>query len=276
MEGFEVTISLGDVKLFLIDLDGVVIKGSSPIKGAVEAVKLLRGTGARLMFPTNNSTRSRVELTGLLKKVGINVPIEDLITTAYCAAQYALDKSWKRVYLIGERGLHEECEAAGLTVVDEDDEVCDGVMVGLDRDFTYKKLTAALKFLQRGAVFVATNTDSTLPTEKGEIPGAAAMVAGLEACSKEKPIIVLGKPNTHLLELALERTGQSLDVCCVVGDRPETDIATARNAGCLSILVLTGVATQESREAYPSHQRPDLIFTTLLNAARQYTHLLNM
>ena len=276
MEDFEVTTSLGDVKLFLIDLDGVVIKGSSPIKGAAEAVKLLRGTGARLMFPTNNTTRSRVELTGLLKKVGINVPIEDLITAAYCAAQYALNKGWKRVYLIGERGLHEECYAAGLTVVEEDDEVCDGVMVGLDRGFTYKKLTAALKFLQRGATFVATNTDSTLPTETGEIPGAAAMVAGLEACSKEKPVIVLGKPNTHLLELALERSGQSLDACCVIGDRPETDIAAARNAGCLSILVLTGVATQESQKAYPQYQRPDLIFRTLIDVARQYVRLINM
>jgi len=275
MEGFEVTTSLGDVKLFLIDLDGVVIKGSTPIKGAAEAVELLRGAGARLMFPTNNTTRSRAELAGLLKEAGIDVLIEDLITTAYCAAQYAVGKGWKRVYLIGERGLHEECAAAGLTVVDEDEEACDGVMVGLDRAFTYKKLAAALKFLQRGATFVATNTDSTLPTEMGEIPGAAAMVAGLEACSKEKPTIVLGKPNTHLLELAVERSGQPLDVCCVVGDRPETDIATARNAGCLSILVLTGVATQESREAYPPHQRPDLIFPTLIEAARQYAYLIN-
>jgi 4-nitrophenyl phosphatase len=141
------------------------------------------------MFPTNNTTRSRAELSGLLKEAGIYVPIEDLITTAYYAAQYAVGKGWKRIYLIGERGLHEECVAAGLNVVDEEDETCDGVIVGLDRAFTYKKLAAALKFLQCGATFVATNTDSTLPTEAGEIPGAAAMVSGLEACSNEKPII---------------------------------------------------------------------------------------
>lgn len=267
------TTSLRDVKLFLLDLDGVVIEGSTPIKGAAEAIELLRGTGASVMFPTNNTTRSRVELAGLLKNAGIDASIEDLITTAYCAAQYAVGKGWKRVYLIGERGLHEECVSAGLNVVDEDDEACDGVMVGLDRAFTYKKLAAALKFLQRGATFVATNTDSTLPTETGEIPGAAAMVAGLEACSKEKPAIVLGKPTTHLLELAMERSDQPLNACCVVGDRPETDIAMARNAGCFSILVLTGVATQESREAYPPRHRPDLIFPTLIEVARQYACL---
>jgi 4-nitrophenyl phosphatase len=273
MEDFNVTMSLRDMSLFLVDLDGVVLKGRTPIPGAAEAIAMLRGAGARLMFPTNNTTRSRGALAALLKTAGIHVPLEDLITAAYCAAQYAVERGWTRVYLIGERGLHEECVAAGLTVVDEAAAACDGVLVGLDRAFTYAKLAAALRFLRCGAAFVATNTDSTLPTEAGEIPGAAAMVAGLEACSHEQPTIALGKPNTPLLEVAVARSGQPLDACCVVGDRPETDIAMARNAGCFSILVLTGVANMPSREAYPPHQRPDLILPTLLEVARQYTCL---
>lgn len=261
---------LRNVKLFLLDLDGVIIKGNTPIKGAVEAVLRLRSCGARLIFTTNNSTRSREELTGWLKESGIDVKTEDLLTTAYCAAQYALDKEWERVYLIGERGLREECVEAGLDVVAEEDEDCDVVMVGLDRDFTYKKLAAALKFIQRGAKFIATNTDATLPTELGELPGAGALVSSLEACSKQKPLVVMGKPNTYLMELALERSSHTLEECCVVGDRAETDIAMAKEEECLGILVLTGVATMDKREDYPPSQRPDLIFSSLIELALQY------
>ncbi len=262
-----------DVTLFLVDLDGVVLKGCTLIPGAADAIALLRRAGTRLMFPTNNTTRSRGALADLLQAAGIAVPLEDLLTAAHCAAHYAVEQGWRRVYLIGERGLHEECVAAGLTVVDEAATTCEGVLVGLDRAFTYRKLAAALTFLRRGAAFVATNTDSSLPTEAGEIPGAAAMVASLEACSHTRPTIVIGKPNTPLLELALARSSQPLDACCVVGDRPETDIAMARNAGCYSILVLTGVANNPRREAYPPHHRPDLIAPSLLEVARQYTRL---
>jgi len=268
-----VTTRFRDVKLFLVDLDGVVLKGRTLIPGAADAIALLRRAGTRLMFPTNNTTRSRGALADLLQAAGITVPLEDLLTAAHCAAHYAVEQGWRRVYLIGERGLHEECVAAGLTVVDEAATTCEGVLVGLDRAFTYRKLAAALTFLRRGAAFVATNTDSSLPTEAGEIPGAAAMVASLEACSHTRPTLVIGKPNTPLLALALARSCQPLDACCVVGDRPETDIAMARNAGCYSILVLTGVAKNPSREVYPPHHRPDLIAPSLLEVAHQYTRL---
>ncbi len=267
------TTRLRDVKLFLVDLDGVVIKGHTLIPGAADAIALFRRAGAQLMFPTNNTTRSRGALASFLQTAGIDVPLGALITAAHCVAHYAVEKGWRRVYLIGERGLHEECVAAGLTVVDEAATTCDGVLVGLDRAFTYRKLATALTFLRRGATFVATNTDSSLPTEAGEIPGAAAMVASLEACSHMQPTTVIGKPNTPLLELALARSNQPLDACCVVGDRPETDIAMARNAGCYSILVLTGVANNPRREAYLPRQRPDLIAPSLLEVAHQYTHL---
>lgn len=261
---------LSGVKLFLLDLDGVVVRGSTPIEGAAEAIQMLRRSGVELIFTTNNSTRSREELADLLRGTGIDVKLEDLLTTAYSAAQYALGRGWRRVYLIGERGLCEECVNAGLEVVDGDDDACDVVIVGLDRGFTYKKLKAAMKHILRGAEFIATNTDSTLPTEAGEIPGAGAMVSSLEVCSRRKPLLVLGKPNTYLMDLALKRTRRRMEECCIVGDRPETDIAMAKRVGCLGVLVLTGVANSDKRDKYPPTQRPDLIFPSLIGLARCY------
>jgi 4-nitrophenyl phosphatase len=260
---------LGDVKFFLLDLDGVIMKGNTPIVGAAAAVSLLRQSNAELMFTTNNSTRSRKVLKTWLKTAGIKVEFDDLITTAYCTAQYVKTQGWKRVYVIGENGLKCECMDAGITLIDEDASYCEAVIVGLDRTFTYKKLAAALSFIQKGAYFIATNTDATLPTEKTELPGAGAMVSSVIACSKREPLII-GKPNIYLLDLALERSSHRIDECCIVGDRPETDMAMAKKAGCLGILVLTGVSTKDEIDDYLSLQRPDMIFPNLLNLALQY------
>jgi 4-nitrophenyl phosphatase len=139
----------------------------------------------------------------------------------------------------------------------------------MDRNYNYRKLATAFTFIQTNAKFIATNTDATLPTERGEIPGAGAMVSSLEGCTQKRPIII-GKPNTYLMKLALERTKSAVKDCVVVGDRPETDIAMARKAGCLGIIVLTGVTNKKRRSEYPFHQRPDLIYPSLFELSKEY------
>lgn len=260
---------LKNVKLFLIDIDGVVFKGNTLIENAEDAVNILQRNGVRTIFVTNNSTRSRNDLVHRLRAAGINVDSEDILTTAYCATQYVLALGLETTYIIGEKGLFEEFMAAGLTIVSENFERCDAVVVGMDRNYNYRKLATAFKFIQTNAKFIATNTDATLPTERGEIPGAGAMVSSLEGCTQKKPIVI-GKPNTYLMKLALERAKLPVKDCVVVGDRPETDIAMARKGGCLGIIVLTGVTNKKRRNEYPIHQKPDLIYSSLLELSKEY------
>ena len=260
---------LENIRLFLLDIDGVIITGNSLIEGAVEGIGILQRSGARTLFLTNNSTRSRKTLVEWLKEVGIELEVEDILTTAYCAAQYVSNLGLKTVYIIGEKGFVDEFIEARLKVENEDAAECDAVVVGMDRNYNYHKLTTGFKLIQRGAKFIATNTDASLPTEKGETPGAGAMVGSLQGCTYKKPI-VLGKPNTYLMKLALKITNSTIQECAIVGDRPETDMAMARKGGCLGIIVLTGVASLKRCEDYLVNQKPHLIYSSLLELAQEY------
>jgi len=261
--------ALGKIRLFLLDIDGVIVKGNTPIEGVAEGIETLRRNGARTLFLTNNSTRSRRTLVQWFKAAGVNVTSEELLPSSYCAAQYVLAQGLKTVYIIGEKGLVEECTQAGLKIVDEDAEDCDAVVVGLDRNYNYGKLTAGFRLIRNGARFIAANMDSTLPLENGEIPGAGAMVGSLRGCTGKRAVL-LGKPNAYLMKLALKMTGNKVSECAIVGDRSETDMAMAHRGGCLGIIVLTGVANHKRCEDYPADQRPDLIYPSLLELAKEY------
>lgn len=165
--------------------------------------------------------------------------------------------------------MREELRIAGLDLVDESSRRCDAVVVGWDRAFTYRKMASARRFIAAGAAYVATNTDATFPTENGEQPGAGAVVAGISVSSGKEPVIV-GKPNDMMMRLALQRAKCSAEECAVVGDRPETDVAMARKGGCIAVLVLTGVTSPPELELYPPELRPDLVFPSLVELARNY------
>jgi len=260
---------LEKIRLFLIDIDGVIVKGDTPIEGVAEGIGILRRNGARTLFLTNNSTRSRRTLIQWFKDAGIDTAAEDMFPSSYLAAQYVFNSGLKTVYIIGEKGLLEEFTKAGLKIVTENVEDCDAVVVGLDRDFNYSKLTKGFSLIRNGARFIAANTDATLPLEKGEIPGAGAMVGSLKGCTGKRPIL-LGKPNTFLVKLALDMTGNKVSECAIVGDRPDTDMAMARKGGCVGIIVLTGVANKKYCKDYPADQRPDLIYPSLLELTKDY------
>jgi 4-nitrophenyl phosphatase len=136
----------------------------------------------------------------------------------------------------------------------------DWVIVGLDRHLTYERLTVAALALQRGARFLATNGDTSLPTERGLVPGAGAILAALTATTGQQPIVI-GKPQPLMLQLAMEAVGGSLEDTIMLGDRLDTDIGAAEALGIPSILVLTGVSTR-SDLAY-SRVQPTLVVETL-------------
>ena len=159
-----------------------------------------------------------------------------------------------RVYIIGGRGLHEAVldESGGLFTLD--DRRPDFVLVGLDLDFTYEKMKRGCLAIRAGARFIASNPDTTFPTEEGIVPGAGSLVAALEACTSVKPTVI-GKPEQVAFDLALERLGADRRATAMLGDRLDTDILGGIRAGLTTIMVMTGVSTAEELAAAPVQAR---------------------
>ncbi len=249
-------------KAAVIDLDGVLVLGNDAVQGAPAAIKRLRELGLKLRFMTNNATRSRRMLKKYLFENGFSIEEEELMSSAYCAASYLREKFGNgRVFIIGEEGLAEELDRAGFDLVA--DEGADFVVVGLDRHFTYEKLAIALRALKRGARFIATNEDATLPTESGPLPGAGSMVASLVWASQKKPDVVVGKPYLLMFEQALKELGTKAEETLLVGDRLETDILGGNDMGLYTVLVLTGVSTRADIENSGPDYKPKLILDSI-------------
>ncbi len=232
-------------KALLVDLDGVVWLGGEPIQENIDGlVKLQHMT--HLFFVTNNSTRSRKVYREMLNRLGIKVEVNNIINSGYAASRWLKDHyGGLHVYTIGGPGLVEELSIQGHTILTQvEAHMAEAVVVGLDHDLNYAKLKAALKALSRGALFVATNMDHAIPTKDGIAPGAGSIVALLEKAIGRKVDFNAGKPNTLMLELAIETLG-GVDrrAIGVIGDRIDTDMEMARKAGVDGILVLTGMGS---------------------------------
>ncbi|BAN90476.1 HAD-IIA family hydrolase [Aeropyrum camini] len=222
------------------DLDGVIWIGGEPIEDNLAVLRRLASEG-RLVVLTNNSTRSRRVYASMLRSIGLNIPPERIVTSAYSAAVLLKkERGPSTAMVVGEEGLVEELVLEGHTVASSGDDVdVDAVVVGLDRNLTYGKLARAASAIHDGSLFVATNLDHALPTPKGLIPGAGSIVALLEKATGVRPAVVAGKPSRGLVEVlqTLYRPGKAV----VVGDRIDTDVEFARLWGVDSLLVLTGM-----------------------------------
>jgi 4-nitrophenyl phosphatase len=243
---------------YILDLDGVIYHENAIIPGAAESVRQLRAAGSKVIFLTNNASRSRKSIAGKLEGMGISCNAGDVISSAFAAAVY-INKKYgpSRIYPISEQGLVTELEKEDHTIADKD---VDFVVVGLDRKFTYKKLSTGLDNLRKGACFIATNTDAVLPVENGFLPGAGSMVAALKTASGIEPFVI-GKPNRPIMDILLEKYSLQGNECVIVGDRIETDILAGKRAGMETILVLTGVSGIEDIES--SGIRPDRIMDSI-------------
>ncbi|MEA1908405.1 MAG: HAD-IIA family hydrolase [Euryarchaeota archaeon] len=229
------------MEAYILDLDGVIYRGSNLIDGSVDAVNRLQDC-AKVLFLTNNSTRSRASVAARLEAAGIRCGAGDVITAGYAAAVYIRKRyGASTVYPIGEAGLIEELKAEGH-VISEDAEF---VVVGLDRDFSYEKMRIGLQNITNGAIFIATNTDPVLPTEDGFVPGAGAIVSALETASGKLPLVI-GKPNQPIMDIVIDHLGLDVSKCTVVGDRLDTDILAGSRCGMRTVLVLSGVETRDS------------------------------
>ncbi|WP_456474193.1 HAD-IIA family hydrolase [Candidatus Pyrohabitans sp.] len=246
-----------DFKAFVLDLDGVVYRGRELLPGVEEKIAKLKKRG-KVLFVTNNSTKTRAEYAEKLSSLGVEAGEDEIITSAYAAAQYIAEHHRRAgVYVIGEGGLKKELEWRGISIRESG---CSVVVVGLDRRFTYKKLAIAQHHLLHGAELLATNRDPTLVTERGLIPGAGAIVAAVETAS-ERQARLIGKPSKIMGELILRHLGAKPEESLLIGDRLDTDIAMGKALGMRTALVLTG-ATRRG-DVDKSRIKPDYVLDRL-------------
>lgn len=257
--------TIGRLEGFIIDMDGVLYRGEKPIKGAARAVEAMRRKGKKLVFWTNNSAYTRRAYARRLTRMGIASNESEIITSGYATAFYLRKRAPRaKLYVVGELGLKQELKEADFILLsDERAAEATHVVAGLDRTLSYKKITAALSALLAGAEFVATNVDSTYPTEAGLSPGAGATVGALSGCSGKKPVVI-GKPSVRMLKLALDVLGTKPRETAIVGDRIDTDIAVGKRMGLTTILVLSGVtAERDVARVRGTKLAPDFVLSSI-------------
>jgi NagD protein len=225
---------------WLFDLDGTVYLGEALIPGADAVVAALRAAGRRVAFLSNKPLETRDDYARKLSRLGIPASAEEVINSSLVLARHlaTLDPG-APVFVIGEPPLLAELTAHGFEV--RRDSRVRWVVIAFDRTFDYAKLHIALQAVRGGARLIATNPDRTCPTPEGEIPDCAGMTAAVEAVTGQAVEIVVGKPSSIILDVALQALGVAAEDCVIVGDRLETDIVMGKRRGLATVLVLSGV-----------------------------------
>lgn len=240
---------LDTVRAFLLDLDGVLYRGSQRLPGAVELVDALRAASIPFLVMTNNATSTPDQVAARLNAMGIAVDRQQVFSSAMATTAWLRQRypAGSRVLYVGETGLRTALADGGLRLVDSHQQA-EVVVAALDRTVTYARLAEATLAINAGCPFVATNPDRNIPTERGVEPGAGAIQALLEASTGVAPVVI-GKPQTAFFELAMERLGCTPQETVMVGDRYDTDILGGARAGIRTMAVLTGISTAEELAA---------------------------
>lgn len=246
---------LGTIRALIVDMDGVLYRGDTPMEGLDAFFDFVREREIRFQLVTNNSTLTPGLYVAKMARMGVEVQECEVLTSSLATADYVAARfpPGAQIYAIGEEGLLDALQQAGFRLGERDPKA---VVVGFDRDLTYYKLRTACLLIRSGLPFIATNPDITLPVPEGQVPGTGAMLAALSAATEREPIMI-GKPEPMLMEQAMRRMGASRATTAAIGDRPETDVLSAQRAGLLSILALSG-ATDLARLATFDVQ-PDLL-----------------
>eukprot|EP00270_Netrium_digitus_P014937 TRINITY_DN515_c0_g1_i1.p1 TRINITY_DN515_c0_g1~~TRINITY_DN515_c0_g1_i1.p1 ORF type:complete len:420 (+),score=93.60 TRINITY_DN515_c0_g1_i1:23-1261(+) len=270
---------IDSVETFIFDCDGVIWKGDSLIEGVPETLDFLRSLGKRLVFVTNNSTKSRKQYGNKFESLGLSVTEEEIFASSFAAAAYLKSINFpenKKVYIVGEVGIQLELNLAGIQHIGgpedgkkaidlapghymEHDEDVGAVVVGFDRYINYYKLQYATLCLREnpGCLFIATNCDAvTHLTDAQEWAGGGSMVGALKGSTKMDPTVV-GKPSTFMMNYLAEKFNITTSQICMVGDRLDTDILFGQNGGCRTLLVLSGVTTLDVLQSPSNSIQPD-------------------
>lgn len=229
-------------KGYLIDLDGTMYRGEEKIDAASRFVQRLAEKGVPYLFVTNNSSRTPKEVADKLNFMDIPATEEHVFTTSMATAQF-IDQSYgkAKVFMIGEQGLKEALEKQGLQLTDQDVDV---IVMGIDRDINYEKLSTACLSVRNGAAFLSTNGDVAIPSERGLLPGNGSLTSVVHVSTGVSPTFI-GKPESVIVDQALEVLGTNLNETVMVGDNYQTDILAGIRAKMDTIIVHTGVTSKE-------------------------------
>ncbi len=236
------------VRTWLSDMDGVLVHEDEAIPGAAEFVRRLRDRGRPFLLLTNNSIFTARDLQARLARSGIDVPEESIWTSALATAQFLdAQRPGGTAYVIGEAGLTTAMHAIGYVLTDRDPEY---VVLGETRTYSFEAITTAIRLIEGGARFIATNPDPTGPSPQGSIPATGSVAALITRATQVEPYFV-GKPNPLMMRSALNRIDAHSESTVMVGDRMDTDMVSGLEAGLRTILVLTGSTRPDQVERFP-------------------------
>lgn len=243
--------NLKSVRAVLLDMDGVVYIGNDPLPGVQPLLDYLEATGRSWLFVTNNSTRTPRQFVDKISKMGIRADESHILSSSMATANWLKEEypNGARIFIIGEEGLRWALDRQGFTLI-EDYTQAEIVVSGIDFHVRYERLADATLAIRRGARYVATNSDGSFPSERGEIPGAGSLIALLQTASGVAPTVI-GKPNAGMYEQAMRQLGSSAATTLMVGDRYDTDIEGAVKLGMPTAAVLTGITPKEQFEREP-------------------------
>lgn len=271
---------LDNVDVFIFDCDGVIWRGDSVIPGIPETLDRLRALGKKMFFVTNNSTKSRAGYKKKFDSLGLDVPAEEIFSSSFAAAAYLeqtkFKETGKKIYVIGEIGICEELDLIDVPYIGgpedkgkvppmgpgdklEYDKDVGAVIVGFDRHINYHKIQTAQLCINEnpGCEFIATNLDAvTHLTDAQEWAGNGSMVGAIKGCTGREPTVV-GKPSPLMIDYLCDKLGLEKDRICMVGDRLDTDILFGTDNGLRSLLVLSGVTTEEKLLSEENQITPD-------------------
>eukprot|EP00558_Chaetoceros_sp_UNC1202_P001638 CAMPEP_0197256184 /NCGR_PEP_ID=MMETSP1429-20130617/74554_1 /TAXON_ID=49237 /ORGANISM="Chaetoceros sp., Strain UNC1202" /LENGTH=355 /DNA_ID=CAMNT_0042719687 /DNA_START=36 /DNA_END=1103 /DNA_ORIENTATION=- len=277
---------LSGVDVFIFDCDGVIWRGDSLIDGIPETLAKLRAAGKKMFFVTNNSTKSRAGYKKKFDSLGLDIPSEEIFSSSFAAAAYLeqtkFKETGKKVYIIGEVGICEELDLIDVPWIggplDNDkvpdmgpggkldhDEDVGAVIVGFDRHVNYYKIQSAQLCINEnpGCEFIATNTDAvTHLTDAQEWAGNGSMVGAIKGCTGQEPTVV-GKPSPLMIDYLADKLKLDKSRICMVGDRLDTDVLFGTDNGLKTVLVLSGVTSEEKLLSQENTITPDYYTDTI-------------
>jgi NagD protein len=237
-----------EIRSWLMDMDGVLVREEQAIPGAERFLAGLRESDTPFLVLTNNSIYTRRDLSARLEKSGLTVPEDAIWTSALATARFLEDqRPGGSAFAIGEAGLTTALYEAGYTLSERDP---DYVIIGETRTYSFERITQAIRLIAAGARFIATNPDATGPTTEGPLPATGAVAALISRATGVEPYFV-GKPNPLMMRSALNALDAHSETTAMIGDRMDTDIVAGLEAGLETILVLTGVTTRDDAERHP-------------------------
>jgi len=249
---------LNQIRCFLLDMDGTFYLGTRLLPGAQEFVGYIEEKNKSYLFLTNNSSTSAGVYREKMLKMGVDIPEEKIFTSGEATAIY-LKKNMpdEKIFLVGTPALEAEFTKSGIQLTDKNP---DAVVLGFDTSITYQKIWDLCNFVRDGLPYIATHPDFNCPTEDGFMPDIGSFIAMVESSTGRRPDVIIGKPNSHIIESVLQKTGYNINEIAMIGDRLYTDIALGK-AGILTILLLSGETSRA--DLAESKYQPDFIFENL-------------